>query len=266
MVEELAAIESTPAAIADSIRRAALYAEGNQPHEQMFVQVDSDRIETPASAADASQTSYCTIYDHRFDALQVREPVTALFDVEEVLGWLDWFDGDGSIRMALRGDPGAEVCSQLVIENERRTVTLACVDDPAILQQVDRWLPDRFENGTYHDEHGDPLPTRIQTTAADLQELVAGVEALEDATTYPVVAIDGRFLLELHGEQTTVEATLSGDVSGPDVRNQYGDGFARVARGVDGDVTLQTSPGGDLVVVGGRPGAVVRHYVSHHEP
>lgn len=265
MGEELAVIEGTPGQVGSAVRTAALYAEGNDPHEEMFIQVDSAGIETPASGSDATQTSYCSIHADRFHGLTVAEPVKALFPVLELLEWLAWFEEGTTLRIGLVGDPGAEVISEFVIEGTDRTVRLDCIDEPALLSEVEIWLPGRFKDGKFLDEDNDPLPTQIETTISQLRVLVDAVSQCEDVDAYPLTAIDGQLRFEVDGESAHVEAQLDGTVQGPDVRNRYGAGFARIVRGIDGEIRLQTSPGGDLVFVSERDHSTLRYYVAHQE-
>jgi hypothetical protein len=263
MVDELAAIEGTPAEIAAAIRTAALYGEGNDPHEEMYIRVDDECIETPASAADATQTSYCTLHNSGFDSIRADEPVKALFPVAELLGWLAWFDADVPITIELLGEPGAEVITAFDISNGGRSVRIPCIDNPAILSDVKVWLPDRFDAGRFLDENGDPLPTTIETTISEVERLVDAADRCEGIESYPLIVQDGDLRIELDGENVSVAGHLKATVDGPNVRNQYGAGFARIVRGIDGEVELQTAPGGDLVFVQETEHARLRYYVAH---
>lgn len=258
MSEQLAVIEGETEFLAAAIERAALAADGADPYDEMYLRIDEDGVETPASAAHMTQASYCTMQAEMFDRYEVTEPVGALFPVEEVLGWLAWFDG--RVTLAFLGDPGVEVVSALRIHDDDHTVTVDCVDDPTLLEDVEVWLPDRFDGDQFLDERGDPLPARIETDIETLARIVTAAERC--GTHHPLRVEDGTLRLAVDGETATVRGDLSGTVEGPDLHNEYGPGFARIVGTIDGPVELQTGPDDPLVVVSKRPGAVRRYFVA----
>lgn len=236
----LGVVETDTGTLRRVVKRAALYGGGSDPHDEMFVRVESDRVETPGSAPGASQATYCTFRDDHFDRLSVTDgPVDALFDVSALLGWLEWFP-PSHVTLRLEGEDG--VASRLVLEEGDGTVGLACEDDPAVLSALETFLPGRFEGTTFLDGDGFPLPTRIETTAATLSRLVGAVDRVEGVDRYPLEIRDGSLALDVTGERETVSVSLSADVSGPAVTNHYGPGFARVVGALDGPVTLRTGP------------------------
>lgn len=262
MENELAVIETSPQRLREVVRSAALDSEENDPYQEMFVEVDDDALETPGGAEDASQASYCTFRAERFERLAASEPVTALFPVPDLLTWLDWLAGESTLRVSFVGQSGLQVASRLVLTSHDRTVSLSCLDDPAVLESVDRLLPNRFGDGRFLDPAGRPMPTRIETTAADLRPLVEAVDRCEDVDSYPLSTNGDGISFEVSGETASVAGELDARVAGPDVDNLYGPGFARVARGLEGQIELQTGPRGDLAVLSDRPGTRLRFYVA----
>jgi hypothetical protein len=261
MTEELAVLEGHPDHLANAIKRAALYAEDTDAHEAMFVEVDEEGIETPASAPDATQAAYCTMGAELFDDLRVIEPVKALFPVVDVLEWLAWFD-EPSVTVTLVGAPGAEVVSEFVITGSDHEVRLDCLSNPAFLEDVELWLPQCFDGTQFLDPAGDPVPTRIATDITALERIVDAVDRCEDVGTYPLILDDGSLLFEVHGETATVSGDLNATVDGPDFAHRFGPGFARIVRALEGEVTLQTGPDHPLAVVRERPGVTLRYFVA----
>lgn len=261
MTEELAVLEGHPDNIANAIKRAALYAEDTDAHEAMFVEVDDEAIETPASAPNATQAAYCTMGAGLFDELSALEPVKALFPVTDVLEWLAWFD-EPSVRVTLVGAPGAEVVSELVITGIDHEVRLDCLSNPAVLEDVEIWLPQRFDGARFLDVTGEPVPTHVETDIAALERIVDAVDRCEDVGTYPLALEDGTLWFRIQGETATASGKLDATVEGPDFEHRFGPGFARIVRALEGEVSLQTGPDYPLAVVRERPGVTLRYFVA----
>lgn len=266
METELAVIETSPRRLREVVRAAALVSEDNDPYEEMFVEVDDDALETPGGAEDATQASYCTFRAERFERMAASDPVTALFPVPDLLAWLDWLAAESTLRVSFVGQRGLQVASRLVLTADDRTVSLSCFDDPAVLDSIDRWLPERFDDERFLDTAGRPMPTRIETTAADLLPLVEAVEQCEGLDSYPLTTTTDGLSFEVAGETASVTGELDAVVSGPDVDNLYGPGFGRVVRGVEGQIELQTGPHGDLAVLSDHPGTLLRFFVAARSP
>jgi hypothetical protein len=260
-MDSLAVVESDPATFAAAIETAALH-DGTAPADrEMFVRIDDDCVETPASGAGAQRASYCTIDGDRFDRLAVTGgTVDAMFDIAAVLSWLEWVDGD---RLTARFEGQAGIASRLTLSSNGDEVGVACVDDPAVLDSVETYLPDRFDDTTFLDEAGTPLPTTVETTAGELSRLVDAVDLAAAPEAYPLAVREGGLAVNVEGDSATVSASLDTDVAGPDVTNRYGEGFAAVVRGIDGDVTLQTGPGEPVAFVQKGPTHTLRFVVSH---
>jgi len=261
MGEELAVIEGEGDVIADALRAAALGGNGNEPRAEMFVDITADGLETPASTVDAAQRSYCTLSPDLFDRFSVFEPTAALFPVVEVLDWLAWLTDSDPITLRFVGDPGAEMASQLRLVGGRSKVTVDCETDPTLLDGIEFSLPDRFDGRIFLDEDGDPVPTRIETTAAELSRVVTAARRC-GLDRYPLTVTAGEVRFGLTDEGTQVEGQLDAAVDGPGVTRQYGPGFGRVVRAIDGSVTLSTGPDQPLAVVTTAPGATFRHVVT----
>lgn len=261
MATELVVVESAPEEFRRIIEVAALWTAG-RGHEEIFVRFESDRVETPANSTGATQTSYCTLEADRFDRLAVTQPVDALFPTEDVLAWLDWLDGD-SVTARFEGDPEHEagLAEQLVLVGDRREVSVDCVTDPGALDPIEVVLPARFDGTQYLDEDGDPVPTRIETTAEELEGVVAAVDRC-DGTAYPLSTEDGDLVARIDGSGTSARLRLDGTVSGPGVDGAFAPGFARVVRTIEGPVQLQTGFGLSLAFVQTGPEYTLRYVVE----
>lgn len=261
-MDSLAVIESDPATFADIIKAAALHDDTDEASQEMFVRIEDNCVETPASGTGARRTSYCTLSAEWFESLSVAVTgsVDAMFDIDTVLGWLQWFDGDG---LTARFEGQAGIATRLTLESGDDRVSVACVDDPAVLNGIDTLLPARFDGATFLDEDGTPMPTTVETSAAELARLVRAIEITDTSEEYPLTIRDRRLTIDIETEHASVSAPLDADVEGAAVTNYYGDGFAEVVRGIDGDVTLQTGPGEAVAFVQDRDFHTLRFVVSH---
>jgi hypothetical protein len=261
-MDSLAVIESDPTTFAEQITTAALHDGIDDANQEMFVRIDEDCIETPASDAGARRASYCTIRADSFDALSVPtgESVDAMFHIDTVLGWLEWVDGD-RLRATFEGQAG--IAARLVLESGDDRVTISCVDDLTVLNSIETVLPTRFDGTVFLDGDGSPMPTTIETTADELTRLVRAVELADTPAEYPLVVRDGRLVVDIDGDSASASAPLSASTEGPAVTNHYGEEFAEVVRGIEGDVTLQTGPGEAVAFVQDDPAYTLRFVVTH---
>jgi len=262
MGEELAVIECDPATLSRAISTAALTADDDDPYTEMFIRVDSDGIDTPAGTVDASLASFCTFHPSLFEEFTVFEPTAALFPIEPMLDWLAYFEDEQSLTIAVCGEAGAEYARSFRFRSDRREVRLACADSPELIEDVEITLPDRFVETQFLDESGAPVPTTVETTAAELGRLTEAASRCHGVESYPLSARDGELSFEMSGERTTVSGTLAGTVEGPDFQHRYGTEFARVVRSVEGQVTLQTGPTHALAARCTDPGITYRYVLT----
>ncbi|MFC7132999.1 MULTISPECIES: hypothetical protein [Salinibaculum] len=261
-METLAVIESAPGAIAGAIEAAALSDGATETGREMFVRVTEDSVETPASGTGARRASYCTLDPGRFDDLVVPSEgaVEAMFDVDDVLGWLSWVDSD---RVTVRFEGDAGIATRLTLAGGTDEVSVACVDDPTVLNNIETFLPTRFDGATFLDEDGTAMPTTVETTVAQLDRLVRAVDLADDGDRYPLHVRDDGVAVDVETERASVSAPLRADVAGPAVTNRYDESFAEVVQGLDGDVTLQTGPGEPVAFVQDRDTCTLRFVVTH---
>jgi hypothetical protein len=264
MGAELAVIECDPAALSRAIRTAALATAEEDPYTEMFVRIAEDGIDTPARSVDAPLASFCTLHPSLFEEFTVSESTAALFPIEPMLDWLDYFAEESSLTLTVVGEAGAEYASAFRFESDRRRLQFDCVDAPELIEDVDISLPDRFADTQFLDESGEPVPTTVETTAAELDRLIEAVSRCTGVEGYPLSSHGEGLSFEVTGERTTVSGTLAGTVDGPDCQHRYGSEFARSVRAVEGQVTLQTGPDHPLAVHCTDPGVTYRYVLTAH--
>jgi hypothetical protein len=131
------------------------------------------------------------------------------------------------------------------------------------LETVETGLPDRFADTQFLDEDGNPMPTTVEVTAAELGRLVDAVDLAASEEGYPLVVRDGNLVTDVRGEESSAVAPLDATVDGPAVTNHYGPDFAAVVRGLSGPVTLQTGPGEPVAFVQNESAYTLRFVVAN---
>lgn len=251
--EPLATLSASRAGLRQMVDLGALGTTEGVYYDEMLVRVTEDRVETPAGKRETTMAAYCTVDHAAFGRveLHVEDAATAVFDVDAALGWLEWLEAD-AVEVVLLGDPSDAFAGTMELRTDSETVQLACRHGPEILGQVTTELPSRFDDeDRFRLEDGSLAPTRVETTATELQRLGDAVELAETVDGYPFVVEDGEFVLDVGSELSVAHATatLDGAVTGDDVSNRYSAELAALARALEGDVVLQTGPDEPLVVV-----------------
>jgi hypothetical protein len=249
--EPLARIRGDPAQLATTVEFAALRSGDPTAHDVMFTRLHPDRIETPASSPDASQVSYCTGKATMYDDLRlfVEPPVDALFDIDQVLSWLDWLGGvDEPVSTTFEGDPATGVTERLVHEAGDTEVIVPCEGDWGY-EEISLSLPDHFRDGRFLDADGEPLPTRIRTHTDELARLVRAADMAGSDGEYAFAVEDGDLRFVVDGpDGLLARSRLAAEVQGPDVRTTVGEDFQSVVSGLVGPVELQVGPGKPLAI------------------
>lgn len=256
MADTLARLSAPAAVFEEMISRAGLRGgPDDEPYyDEMLIRVTEDGVETPAGNTGGSPTAYCSVAAERFDEVSVfvEDPVIAVFDIAEILGWLDWLDVERTVDLEVVGDPALGTASHVVAASAGVRVRIDCFRGPQILEQVSLDLPERFDaDETYRYGDGATPETRVRTTADALRRIADAVALDPNVERYPVVVDDDEFRIEIAAQGVTrVSGTLpASEVTGPPVENAYGDGFARVASVLRGEIELQVGQDRALVLV-----------------
>lgn len=252
--EPLARLESHPLVLAATVEYSALRSGDPTAHDVMFVRIGPDRIDTPAATPGAALASYCTGHAELFEELTVLAdpPVDALFDIDQILSWLEWLESeDEPVTATYLGDPETGVTERIVHETSDSEVVIPCETDWSY-DEVSLSFPDRFADGVLHDEAGEPMPTRIDTEVEELERLVEATDLATADEGYEIIVEDEQLRVEARNPAgLSVSGELGATVSGPDLRTVVKPDLERVVSGLIGPVTLQTGPGQPLAIVQG---------------
>jgi hypothetical protein len=222
-------------------------------YDEILLEIRPEGVATPAGSTSSSLATYCTGDAELFDELSTvgDAALTAIFDIEEFTAWLRWVDDGSPIEIEFVGDSEAGILGAFHLSNGAQTAVVDCYRDPLLLEELTFELPSRFtDEGRFLLENGEPAPTRVEMTAAAMERLVDAVDRSTVLDRYPFVVSDGDVRVDLDGGGTRVSGALPGTVrSGPDVHNQYEEGFRAVFSCLSGEFELQTGPDEPLVVV-----------------
>lgn len=264
VAEPLGQMVCDPVRMARIIEATALRTGDPDAHDLMFSRLYDDRIDTPASAPDAEQVSFCTGKAGMFDDLElfVDGPVDALFDIDTVITWLRWLGGEAEpATITFEGDPATGVTSTLVHECTSTEVVIPAKTDWR-LGEIDLSLPDRFRGGQFLDRSGEPMPTTVDVGVDELERLVAATNMSRPEDEYEIVIEDEALCLSPDpADGVRVSGVLDADVDGPDVSTTVGPGFERVVSSLEGDVQLQTGRNEPLAIVKDRETFTLRFVV-----
>lgn len=263
----LARLVAAPDVLHDTIATATLTPDdgGGPYYDEILLRVREDCVETPAGSTTTSVATYCSASQATFEELSLErdDPVLAIFDIAETLAWIDWLPA-APVTVEFVGDPEAELASHLLLRADGLEVRIDCYRSPSLLEQITMELPARFEDDErFVLESGERAPLRAETTAAAMRRIATGVDVDQTIDRYPFVVRDGRLRLHLeHGGVVRASGELPGTVhEGPDVENEYGEGFPPVFETLEGDLEVQTAPDQPLVVVDRQETATLRYVV-----
>lgn len=280
MTETHATLRGSVAQMKSMLQEASL--SGDTEHDDLYLQVTDEKVRIIQAAPGEVVLTYCTFEHDWFDDVDiVRDAHTieydngdeemevhaeAILNVENTLNYLSLASDDGTLVIEFSGSTDRRLASNVKFEGAIETgIRLPGSQDA--LDTVPIWLVDRFtDDDRYTNSTGDKtLPTIIDTKVSSVQRIVEAVEMDRDADFYPISVEDGDFRMEV-GEEERGYARGSlhaNSVEGPDVENNYFDGFEEIFSVLSGSVTLQTAPaegGAPLAVIqDGDHGKTIRH-------
>lgn len=253
---------------------------GDVEHDDLYLNILEDEIRVLQSTPGESVISFGTFDQEYFDEIDLEKEVSrdetenngnqigfdvgaeAILEVDQTLEYLNYASSTGIVELTFSGSEKRRLSTMLRIEGALE----AWINLPGaemVLDKAPFWLPSRFdEENRFTSPEGSPAPTQIDTDIQQLDTIIDVVNGNPSIDHYPIVVEDGLFHINVGSEHMMgVRGELaSKDIVGPDVANNYGDGFQEIMAVLDGGVQLQTGPGNNpLAVVSEEPGAVVRH-------
>ena len=262
------------------IRESAL--DGKTSHDDIYLNILDDEVQVLQMAHGEVVLSYCSFYDDYFKEISLEREVRemtgtdnngndftyevgaeAIFNVDNTLTRLEHASTGGTVELSVTGSDERRLSSYVRANGALKAWT-NLPGSQNTLDNVPHWLPDRFNSeNKYTNTAGDEAPTQIETSVANVQQIIQAVNDDANVEFYPVTVEDGEFTIDIGEEDGSgVEGVLSAqNVKGPDVENYYFDGFEEIFKVIGGPIELQTAPGGNplAVVQDEGDGRVIRH-------
>lgn len=253
---------------------SALAGNGDPYHENVYLEIQDGRVDVLQQAPGEVVLSYCTFTEDFFTEIENErdQPGKVILDVDDALTYLDIASSGGTVEMIFKGQEDAELATVMRSEGALETeIYVPASQDilDGIPNEGGNDLTTRFDDdqrfGSAPVGHDDRkvLPTSIRSTSDQVDKIIQAVDVDSEAEFYPVSVSNGEFLIDIGGSsrQATVHGSLSADeVDGPDVDNDYFDGFKDIFHTLSGNVWLQTAPDAPLCVVqNDYDGMTIRH-------
>lgn len=272
--QELATIQGPSQKIREVVENTALAGRGDPFHSDVYVNVQDGWLNLIVGSPGNVVLSYCTFTEAYLDDISVDDPeqgAEAIFDVGDFLSYLDFASDGGDVELALRGESDERLATVLEVTGALNTRVMLPASE-SILEEVPLGLPDRFnddEEFTSAENPDKTLPTSIITDVEQIRNIIEIVDYDPETEFYPITVNDGEFTLDIgtDAERNAVWGNLEADsVDTPDdVSNYYHEGFESLFSTLQGEVRLQTAPGGAplATVQDNYDGMVLRHVLGN---
>jgi len=266
MADLLATITAPLAAQEFAVQQTALWpAEDPDPYfEEMLFRLGDGWIDTPLGSLASSPAVYTTFTNDGFVdiTLHHEEPIRVIVALQEFKQMFACLGTRDEVTIEMYGDPEDGFVSEIRAHGDETTVRFEHLAGPSYVADVPEQMPDLFEDGRFQVQRETPAPTVIETTTDALERVVDAIEAI-GGSAFPLVTDDG-LVLDVARHNVFVEGPLDGHVvQGPPVHNIYGPAFAKAVRTFEGQIRLETEPGGPLAIVREIEGYDGRIVLSH---
>lgn len=263
MTEALATIRAS----ADKLQRMVEQASAGF-HEDLFVDVRSDKVEFLMQTDGRQVVSYCTFEESYFDEIdgecEAILPVGgSQSDADGFLDYMNFVHGEGTVEISFLGEEGdgdhPRLASRWRAEGALNA-EIRLPDSDNDLEMVPfahpvRWTDDNqyaskscLEDGELPDDEDDLVvpPTLIETTAEAIEEsIIDPANFVDGVNHYPLTVEDETFVVNVSAERgdDSISGTVSAEtVEGPDVDRKFQKGFEEAIGSTEGLLALRTAP------------------------
>jgi len=278
---ELGTIRGPSQRIREIITHTALAGRGDPFHSDVYVSVTDGQVDTVVASQGNTLLTYCTFTDDALSEIKVSQDdednAEAIFNVADFLSYLDFASDGGEVELSLRGEPENRLASVLEVTGALNTRVMLPTSDSILDDVPIQPMFDRFDSENNFQGQSGALGTVIETDTEQIQRLIEVVDYDPETEFYPITVentaggeddTDFEFALDIGRDtgRNAVWGELSANSveSEEELHNQYNQGFEPVFDTLDGDVRLQTAPGGaPLCVVQERDGVTLRHIIAN---
>lgn len=246
------------------IKKAALKASGDPVHSEVYVNVGGGEMRFLASKQNNSVISYSTFGPGFLETTEVDQDklldsnngtAEAIINVEDFLTYLSYAQDDPSatVELTLLGEENDRLAHALQFHGAIQTRVMLPASETN-LDEVPLNAVGRFDDDTHSflTGEGEQMAATIETNVSEIQRIITIVDDDDDTKFYPITLQDGELYLNVGKDERRNAAwgTLNAkDVSGPDLSNQYNQGFSELFNTVSGDVRIETDEDLPICVV-----------------
>lgn len=228
-------------------------ARWNPRLETVLFQLDNGGVETFSADAGQLLLSHCTFDQTYFADLHVTrpKPIKAMVEVFN----RNFYDYIGLVRDNSRAAVEAEFQLEESVDfAQKATFEGSFSFTTPLVGARKSYETLAFDPNDFFDVSN--CDTRIETTADELETIIAAVNTGYFVEDYPIAVEDGEFRIDVASEAgNRIAGVLAAQsVQGPDFLNWYAEELERIGRHITGEVTLYTSPNEALIVEQERAG------------
>lgn len=238
------------------IKKASLKASsGDAVHSEVYVNVGGGEARFLASKQNNSVISYSTFGEGFLTSVEVDQDLLiednngtaeAIINVEDFLTYLNYAQDDPSstVELTLLGDEDDRLCHALQFHGAIQTRVMLPASE-SNLDEVPLDAVGRFDDSTHSflTGEGEPMEALIETDVREINRIVDIVNDDDDTKFYPITIQDGELYLSVGKDERRNAAwgALNADtVEGPDLSNEYNQGFEELFGTLSGDVRIET--------------------------
>jgi hypothetical protein len=261
------------------IKKAALKGGAGDPvHSEVYVNLGGGEARFLASKQNNSVISYSAFGSGFLDTVEVNSDslvdenngtAEAIVNVEDFLTYLNYAQDDPSatVELTLLGEEDDRLAHALQFHGAIQTRVMLPASEKN-LEQVPTAAVDRFDPDTHSflKSDGEPMDARIETNVKEINRIVEIVDNDEDTKFYPITIQDGELYLSVGKDErrnAAWGALNAKEVDGPDLSNQYNQGFQELFDTLSGTVRIETEEDKPICVVqDAREGQVLRNVIG----
>lgn len=247
------------------IKKASLKASaGDAVHSEVYVNMGGGEARFLASKQNNSVISYSTFGAGFVDSVDTDQEsliednngtAEAIINVEDFLTYLSYATGDPSeqVELTLLGEENDRLCHALQFHGAIQTRVMLPASE-SNLDEVPLDAVGRFDDDTHSfvKSDGEPMDARIETGVSQIGKIVDIVNDDDDTKFYPITIQDGQLYLNVGKDErrnAAWGALAADEVEGPDLTNEYNQGFEELFGTLSGDVRIETEEEKPICVV-----------------
>lgn len=239
-------------------------------HEELYLNIDEDRVRLLGGAPDSSSGVYVDFVEAFVESIS--GATEAYVDVAQLENYLSVLSEGPSttLEVSFLGSDNDRLANQMAISPEDGSgeVTLMLKSGERVMESVPTQLPKQFDqnNNFLHPVEDRPAKVHIETYVDEVRRIVDAVDLQESLEYHPIVVNGQQFILDVGDERDEhVSVKLKGDVDNEDdhdVDNVYGGSFKQVIKQLSGTLFIQVEDESPVHLLQEKNHMTIRHLVG----